>query len=87
MPTKFYVTPAQFDIKSGKVIPIDKTPEAKETEGDINIKVLAQISTYATRISQSKEKVALYTLPMLIKFLNDETDPTDLISLRPQQRW
>jgi integrase len=79
--TKYYITTEEFDSKNGKVIPLDKTTEAKDTAGSINLKILAQIGAYATRINQSKEKVDSYTLPMLIKFLNDETDPTDFMSL------
>jgi len=79
--TKYYVLPEEFDRKDGKVVPLEKTKEAKETANDINMKILAQIGLYYTRIDKSKEKVNLYTLPMLIKFLNDETDPTNFISL------
>lgn len=81
LPTKHYILPAEFDSKNDKVIPLDKTEEAKEHADNINIELLSQIGEYATRIKQSKEKVDKYTLPMLIKFLGDDTDPTEFISL------
>jgi hypothetical protein len=81
MATKHYITPAEFDFKNHKIIPLDKTEEAQEAAGTMNMELLSQIGEYASRFKNSKEKVSSYTLPMLIKFLRDETDPTNFISL------
>lgn len=81
LPTEYYIKKEQFDNYNGKVIPVDKSEKAKKDADDINIDLLAQKGAYASKISKNKDLVQLYTLNMLLKFLTDETDPTDFISL------
>jgi site-specific recombinase XerD len=76
LPTEHYII--EKEMGDGKINSLYRSYEDAE---DINMKLLTQIGGYATRISKCKDKVRHYTLPMLLKFLRQEGDPTDLISM------
>jgi site-specific recombinase XerD len=77
LPTEHYIFPKEME-KSGKINSLYRNYQEAD---EINMKLLVQIGEYAARISRSKDKIGHYTLSMLLKFLREEGDPTDLITI------
>jgi integrase len=77
LPTTHYIFPKALD-KNGKVNSLYMSWEKAD---EINMSVLEQIGKYASKIKNSKDRIKNYTLPMLLKFLREEGDPTDLMNI------
>jgi len=74
LPTEFYVFPAEMD-DNGRVNSLNMSPKDANS---MNMKLLGVIGSYATRVDKIKDKVHLYSLSMLLKFLQEDRDSTDL---------
>jgi site-specific recombinase XerD len=76
--TKYYIYPKEMDKESGRLNVQYRNP--KEVN-DINMSLLEIVGQYATRIRNSKERVEKLPMSMLLKFLREKGDPTDLFTL------
>lgn len=77
LPTELYIFEKEID-DNGK---INSLYRSWEDADEMNMKLLVQMGGYASKISKNKDQVKMYSLPMLLKFLREETDPSDLLSI------
>jgi len=73
--TEYYVFPDEFDQKGERVTPVNL---GYDESNSINMKLLGLKGSYAIRLDKIKDKVKHYTLDMVIQYLKEEKDSTDM---------